>query len=196
MLDWRKPDSVYYAMRVVFDNERGGRVYITGDIGEAVVYPTCAATLRNMALCFTSRDKNGDLEINEGYFMEKIKASNERYCRDRETFVEDFKKEVSRRFQFGAPLDFDVDTFLRDHMGYENGGFMSPFRGEDGIEIDGNGRISISDDVRDELNNLDTDYSEWFFDCGKRLNPRIALWLVGMRLAHEQVESMINAPKE
>ena len=43
ILDWRVPGEVWYRVRYVFDRE-GGRIYISGDLGEAVVWPTWPAT--------------------------------------------------------------------------------------------------------------------------------------------------------
>ena len=43
IVDWRKPGAGCYRVRYVFDQE-GGRIYISGDLGEAVVEPTWPAT--------------------------------------------------------------------------------------------------------------------------------------------------------
>lgn len=180
ILDFRRPDSVEYALRVVFDNERGGRVYISGDIGEAVVYPTCMAKLKDMALCFTMRDENGDLDVREGYFLEKVKATSDRYVWYDKEFEADFRAHCK---VYG--IDEDVaDEFLDDSMGTFGGMEI----GDDGIRMDSY--------VTDKIQEIDEDYLEWFFDCGKRINPRVIMWLVGMRLAWEQVDAMIKAPKE
>lgn len=43
VLDFRRQNSAWYSLRVVFDHEYDcgkGRVYISGDLGEAVIYPT------------------------------------------------------------------------------------------------------------------------------------------------------------
>lgn len=180
ILDFRKPNSVEYALRIVFDNERGSGVYISGDLGEAVVYPTCRAKLTDMALCFTRRDENGELDVKESYFLEKVKATSDRYVWDYEGFEADFRAHCK---EYG--IDEDVaDEFLEDNMGTFGGIEI----GDDGIRIDGY--------VTDKIQEIDEDYLEWFFDCGKRINPRVIMWLVGMRLAWEQVDAMIKAPKE
>lgn len=181
VLDFRRPDTVEYALRVVFDDERGGRVYISGDIGEAVVYPTCKAKLEDMALCFTMRDKNGDLDVREGYFLEKVKATSDRYVWDEESFNADFREHCR---EYGID-ECVAEDFLTDNMGTFGG-----------IEICGDSGIRIDGYVTDEIRKIDEDYWEWFFDCGKRIDPRIVLWLVGMRLAWEQIEEVKKAPKE
>lgn len=188
VLDFRRPDSVEYALRIVFDDERGGRVYISGDIGEAVVYPTCRAKLKDMALCFTRRDENGVLDVNEEYFLEKVKATSESWVWGREEFVADFKDRISPFLEMGACGDFDLDEFLEERLGYAHGGFM--FYGEDGMHIDEERGVTIDRGVEEELKKVDRDYREWLYDCGKRINPRVIMWLVGMRLAWEQVKEM------
>lgn len=194
VLDWRKPDEVSYAMRIVFDNERGGRMYISGDLGEAVVYPTCPSTLADVAKCFTSRKKDGSLDINESYFLEKVRATSDRWTWGREEFVEDFKEKISPCLEEGGCEDFDVDEFLEERLGEVNGDFL--IYGEDGLHVDSDNGVSFDSWVEDELRKVDIDFREWIYDCGKRLHPRIVLWLVGIRLAWEQVNAMIRAPKE
>lgn len=181
ILDFRRPNSVEYALRVVFDDERGGRVYISGDIGEAVVYPTCRAKLKDMVLCFTMRDEKGCLDVREGYFLEKVKATSDRYVWDTEGFKSDFRAHCK---EYG--IDEDVaEDFLNDNMDSYGG-----------IEINGDYGIRVDGYVADKIREIDEDYGEWFFDCGKRINPRIVMWLVGMRLAWEQLEEVKKAPKE
>ena len=193
ILDWREPNSPHYAMRVVFDNERGSRVYISGDLGEAVIYPTCPATLDNFVNCFTMRTKEGFIDLREGYFLEKVKTSSDRYCWSREDFVEDFIARVERYQVDGEFHGLDIYEFLEDHVGY-NGGVFEPFY-EGGIEIDSDTGIKIDEDVKCVLTEADCDYWEWFYDCGKRINPRIILWLVGVRLAWEQLRNMKFQPE-
>lgn len=190
ILDFRKPDSIEYALRIVFDNERGGRVYISGDIGEAVVYPTCAATLEDMARCFTRREPDGSLEVNEHYFLEKVRATSDKFVWSPEEFEKDFR---DRCRECGADPDF-VDEFMEERFGET---FCGVWVGADGIHIDDTKGITIDDDIREVLENrVDRDCWEWFYDCGKRINPRVIMWLVAMRLAWEQVDAMIKAPKE
>lgn len=113
ILDFQIPGKIEYYLRMVFDhgNSHTSAVYISGDLGEAVVYPTCTPTLEGMANCFTCRRQNGTIDINESYFIEKIKTASNLYTFDSE-----------------------------------------------------------------------------LYDCGRRVHPRIVLWLVALRLAWEQVK--------
>ena len=176
VLDFRRPDSSIYAVRMVFDHQRGDRVYISGDLGEAVVYPTCRATLQDMAECFTMRNDNGKISVNYGYFLEKVRATSDRYEWDVDKFWNDFKAEIEAR---GLESE-ETDEFIRDNSD-------SVF-GE--VDVDPVSGVSITSLGLDALAEIDPDYKAWVFDCGRRLSPRVILWLVALRLAYEAVENM------
>ena len=178
-LDYRRPGTVCYSLRVVFDHARGSRVYISGDLGEAVVYPTCDATLCGMAKCFTSRDKAGGLNVNWGYFLEKVRATSDSYCWDEESFAHDFKEHCD---EYGLTI---AEEFLENHMDRWGGG----------IDVDSRDGVTLSDDTKFDLHEIDCDYREWVYDCGKRVSARVILWLVALRLAYEalKAESEVQA---
>lgn len=177
VLDFRRPDSGFYALRVVFDRQRGDRVYISGDLGEAVVYPTCPATLRDMAECFTARRADGTISANWGYFMGKIRATSDRWYFTAERFWSDFREQATAR-------ELDVEEFC--------GEYEEAWLG-DGVEIDNERGVSLSSEARRDLNDIDDDYGAWIYDCGRRVSPRIILWLVALRLACEAVEEASRA---
>ena len=172
-LEFRDPDSICYSLRVVFDHERGNSVYICGDIGEAVIYPTCLATLKGMAECFTRRDESGNIHVNWGYFLEKVRAASDRYCWDSETFRHDFLEKCQEDRINGG------EEFLEEYMGYLS----------TDIDIEERRGVKLSERAKRALEKLDDDYWEWIYDCGKRVSVRIILWLVAIRLAYEAVES-------
>ena len=171
VLDWRRPDTVVCSVRIEFDVGYPNAAYITGDLGEAIIRPTCKAALADMASCFTRRGKNGDLKVNCGYFMEKLATASDRYEWSREAFVEDFK---GRCEEYGLipPEDF-MD---------ELGDYFSP------VEFFDDKPPVISGDAQRDLEEMDRDYWEWIYDCGKRVSSRVIAWLVALRLAAEQLE--------
>lgn len=173
VLDFRKPGTVCYSVRIVFDHERGDRVYITGDLGEAVVYPTCEATLQGMAGCFTRRDESGAIHVNWCYFLEKVRASSDRYCWDSELFAQDFKEHCR---DYGMNK---ADEFLEEHLNFWSSG----------VDVDNVKGVTLSSDAKRDLKEFDDEYWEWVYDCGKRVSPRVILWLVALRLAYEAVKS-------
>ena len=171
VLDWRRPDTVVCSVRIVFDIGYPNAAYIRGDLGEAIIRPTCKAALADMASCFTHRGENGDLKVKCGYFMEKIATASDRYEWSREAFVEDFK---GRCEEYGLipPEDF-MD---------ELGDYFSP------VEFFDDKPPVISRDAQRDLEEMDRDYWEWIYDCGKRVSSRVIAWLVALRLAAEQLE--------
>lgn len=174
VLDWRRPNSIFYAVRIVFDHGANA-AYITGDIGEAIIKPTCKATLASMASCFTRWDEKGEVQVNVSYFMEKFAVASDRYGWSMENFVEDFKARCEEHY-LTPPADFldDLD------------GYFSP------VEFFDDRPPVVAEKTRSELAEMDADYWEWFYDCGKRVSVRVIGWLVALRLAAEQLEREVK----
>lgn len=171
VLDFRKPDSFIYAIRIVFDHQRGQCVYITGDLGEAVVYPTCLATLFDMAGTFASRKEDGTIGVNWGYFLEKVRATSDSFEWDTDRFWEDFQEHCKE-------YDLDGDDFVEEHKDSYWDGY---------VEVDDKRGVTLSEFAKEELHRIDVDFAGWVYDCGKRVSPRVILWLVALRLAYEAV---------
>lgn len=180
VLDYRQPDSGIHALRVVFDRGYGQqRVYISGDIGYAVICPTCEASLAGIASCFTPRYDGGAISVEWGYFCEKIMATSDLYEWNCEDFVEDFKRCCEEK-DIDLPEDWLVEN-------------MNRWGGD--IEVDRVGVI-IRGVARCDLKNKAPDYQEWFYDCGKRVAARIILWLVAMRLAYDALTDIVRKESE
>lgn len=45
--------------------------------------------------------------------------------------------------------------------------------------------------TKDFCEELDSDYWEWIYDCGKRIHPRVYLWADGFYRAYKQIEGVI-----
>lgn len=157
ILNWQKPGTVWYRIRYVFDRE-GGRIYISGDLGEAVVWPTWPATFGATcgAVC------GGKRVVNEGYFLEKVRATSDRYVYDRdeaEKVVKENCPEIDEDDLETVMEDFNDDWGLR-HLG---------------------------DRARRILNDFDEDCWEWFPTAGQSIHGRIYLWLVGLKMAWDMI---------
>lgn len=155
ILDWRVPGEVWYRMRYVFDRE-GGRIYISGDLGEAVVQPTWPATFGATcgAVC------GGRSIVNEHYFLEKVRASSDRYEFDR-----DEAEKAVRENCPGIDED-DLETVMSDFD-------------------DRWGLVHIERKALEILEGFDRDYWEWFTRAGRSVDGRVYLWLVGLKMAWE-----------
>jgi len=177
VLDFRRPNSALYSFRMVFDREHGNAAYISGDLGEAVIYPTCECTLEGFAKCFTKRREDGTLDINEQYFKERIRACNPNY--GIYTYeVDDVKADLRDQFdKYGAaPLwnEFEEEYFDALYADVK----VFPTFG-----------VVFSDRAKEFLRYRVGMETEDFRDLGKRTNQYVVLWLVAIRLAYEQLEA-------
>ena len=155
IVDWRKPGEIWCSVRYVFDQE-GGRIYISGDVGEAVVWPTWPATFGATcgAVC------GGISVVNEGYFLEKVRASSDRYEYDRE------EAEKAVRENCPGIDEDDLETVMSDFD-------------------DRWGLVHIERTACNVLEGFDRDYWEWFTTAGRSVDGRVYLWLVGLKMAWE-----------
>jgi hypothetical protein len=185
VLDWKHPDTMLYWVRMVFDHERNdtNAVYITGDLGSAVVYPTCCATLRSMAMSFTFGRSDGLVDINVNYFLEKVKTGSRLYdwgmveFKDdlREKFVNEYGKDESQE---------QLDEFFDE--------YCDSYR--PGVEVNNN--VHFTDPfAKDALEKIFPDCNEWIWECGQRVSPYVVFWLVAMRMAYEQTKDMKDGEK-
>ena len=186
VLDWKKPDTIQHWIRMVFDHERGetNALYISGDLGEAVVYPTADATLKSMALCFTRREKDRSLHVNVPYFLEKVKTGSCLYNWGMEEFQEDLRERFVQ--EYGEEEDQSrLDEFFEE--------YCDSYCSE--VEVD-NG-VHITDSfAKDALEEIFPDYKEWIWECGSCVSNRVVFWLVAMRLAYEQVYECPSVEKK
>ena len=179
ILDWKFMDSRTCWIRMVFDHERDdtNAIYISGDLGEAVVYPTFHSSLRNMADAFTWRDNDGRLCIRPHYFIEKVKASSDLYDWDMEYFQEDLLEKHDERYGKTADAT-DLNAFFAEYCD----GWKDSILLRDGAFV-------TDRFAQEDLKSIFSDYEEWIHDCGRRVNERVVCWLVAARLAYEQMES-------
>lgn len=180
ILDFQIPGKIEYYLRMVFDHENShtSAVYISGDLGEAVVYPTCTPTLEGMANCFTCRRQNGTIDINESYFIEKIKTASNIYTFDADDFKADLRQVCKDRFGEDAKECEELEEFIEEEI--------DDFCAH-GVTFSSDG-VTIEHDAQERLEEIIPDCEYELYDCGRRVHPRIVLWLVALRLAWEQVK--------
>lgn len=163
-LDWRNEDgSSDYYVRYVFDEECCC-LYLSGDLGSAVVRLTERATLQTLSHYINSVD----------YFMEKIRCSTNLYCYDAEIAKEDLTYYVQNYLRscdlsdrkIPLPKEFDV--------------LLESLDERDGWNLTEEQKIWLSERC--------PDYWEWLYSTGKYIDTRIILWLVGLQMAWEQVQ--------
>ena len=180
ILELRNPDGTgAYRLRVVFD-EKGRTFTVSGDLGEAVFYPTWPATLAHTAA----------VGMNAPYFMEKCACSSDRYEYDEtefraelENWMLDKIKAHNEDCDEGDELDEDdVDWDISEVMG----GFDT-YRGFHGNDKD----------AQNALAKYGNDWHEELYYCGKGWHIRVYLWMAGIEYAYaklkEQSEAAENA---
>lgn len=178
VLDFRRNDKELFALRFVFDHQRIGRVYISGDLGTAVICPTCGATLYDMTECFTTRRSDGAIDVNADYFLEKAVLTSDNYEWDYNQFWDDFEQQCEKRYK-DARTKAKVFDFIADYRDGDSNEDVCIFKAG----------VTFSDEADDKLMEIDRDCFEWIYDCGRRVAPRVILWLVALRLAYEAVRT-------
>lgn len=160
VLNWRNRNgSSDCYVHYVFD---GCFLYISGDLGSAVVHLTEKATLKALSRYINMVD----------YFVEKIECSTNKYEYDEKIAREELKEHLFPDEDDEEPelLDPDLIDNLLEYY------FMS------------SGFEDVPSDLIEQVEELDPDYWEWFGSCGEVVNTRVFLWLVGLQMAWEQVK--------
>lgn len=164
VLEWAELGTNVYSCRYVFD---GNKMYISGDIGSAVFLLTWKASVHSFN------------DVGIYYFDEKLAA----YSGERRDFNND--KAVMRIKEWRNGFDEDgqeydsemMDDLISDTLG-------SSSRDEWAIDCV-NGRYN------DFISKLDQDYWEWFYSIGDGIPMRIHAYLIGLKMASEQLKEMI-----
>lgn len=159
VLDWSKPNTCVYGARYIFD---GCRMYITGDIGEAVFVLTWKATLKSF----------NDLSLS--YFTEKMRA----YNGERRDFNSNYA--VSRLREW-------LKQMKDDGMKWDNEEMRELFNSARHCSSI-NEWVGIVKDVEDFIEELDADYWEWMYSAGDQIPMRVQAYLIGLKMAWEQLK--------
>ncbi len=175
VLNWRKEGTVCYAVRYVFD---GDKMYITGDIGEALFWLTWKADVHSF---------NG---ISTPYFMEKMRAfSDERYDFDSNEVKEELEEWKNRILEDRLPIDADEE----DKENFEREEFIDKMDDLIG-EVDNCNTSSMwagivnSEHYNSFISEYDCDYWEWMYSIGNVVPARIYGYIVGLQMASEQLK--------
>lgn len=162
VLDWAKPGTGTYWCRYVFD---GNKMYISGDIGEAVFWLTWKANVHSFD------------DIHLGYFVEKLQA----YSGNRIDY--NGKKAVQRLREWKTDLDenekeYDTEEFLELVDAAESCSSQDEWVHE-----------CVNGQFHELIKELDYDYWEWIYGIGNETPMRIRGYLVGLKMASEQLKN-------
>jgi hypothetical protein len=158
VLSWKKPKSSFYYCRYVFD---GYRLYIAGDIGEAVFE-------------FSSLiDVHSFNETGLSYFHQKLSA----YSEDKWDFNPD--KAVKRLREW-------LNDLKEADIKYDHDEMKELF--EEARECSWESEWDyILNNHDDFISALDPDYNEWARSAGNEIPARVVGYLVGLQMASEQL---------
>lgn len=169
VLEWRKPNTCCYAVRYVFD---GDKMYITGDIGEALFWLTWSADVHSF---------NG---ISTSYFMEKMRAySNDRYDYDGKEaskYLKEWKQERLDDMEFND--EDDKNDFLEKFNEMMEDAEYCSSENQWAHEY-------VNEKYNDFISEMDSDYWEWIYHIGRTVPHRILGYIVGLQMASEQLDN-------
>lgn len=161
-LTWAKPGTKEHSIRFVFDREFQ-TVTITGDLGEAVLWPTCKCDLEHCAKAFGS---------SIDYFTEKIRTSSDMFIYDEkeaEAELREYLLEEHLTLEERAERELLISTIMED------------FSRDTGVR-------EMDDDTSNRLNSISPDAFEWIGSIGRQYHRNVYLWMYALRMAYKQVK--------
>lgn len=172
VLTFKKPNTNMYYVRYILDKNA---LFITGDIGDAVFCLTEKADLKTLAT-----------DYNNHYLFSKLRADREAYDFNTEKAIKAFKE------YFGCEY-LDTEDFDEDEKEKYNE-LVDDFIVELRDECTSSDMLShiLSSEYYDRISEFDADCSEWAFDLGKELSWQALGWVVGLKMAYEQLKEELN----
>ena len=170
ILDFQKPNSSYYRIRFLFE-EDFYKLHISGDLGELI-----AANYCNM--CW---DKFEDFVDNIEYFEGKVISHNRPFfLYDQEKGQNDVIEYLKTYDLYDEVID-DQDEFMSEEDIVEDflEDVFSDFTEERGIGYYG----------YEKLSEIDSDIFEFIEDFGKRSTGILDLYMLAFKLAKEQLDN-------
>ena len=162
VLDWKnKYGAGDYYMRVIFDEDKE-RMFISGDLGNAVFQFTEKATLFSIA-------KYSSFP----YFFSKLSCTTDRWKYDYDSAKEELKERLIWEDMIESELD-EADELIGDIM--------------DNYDQYGNGSY-LTEELRERLSEVDPEYFRWVSSLGRLPHPRVIIWWQALKLAARQIQS-------
>lgn len=158
VLDWRKPGTIFYYVRYVFD---GNKIYITGDLGEAVFHLTWKAEIHSFD------------NIGLGYFHEKLSA----YHSDKYDFSSE--QAIKRLTEW-------IDDLKESNIEYDHDEMQELLEKVRGCNQEWEW-VEVIHEHQDFISDLEADYWEWFYNIGRSYPIRFQSYLIGLQMASEQL---------
>ena len=158
VLEWREPCTFFYYVRYVFD---GNKIYITGDLGEAIFYLTWKAEIHSFN------------NIGLDYFHEKLKAYHE------EKYDFSSEQAVKRLREWIGELEDDYIDYGNEEMEELIEEARNCIHEWEWVNVIHKYQYFILD--------LTNNYWEWLYDIGRVYPMRFQSYLIGLQMASEQL---------
>lgn len=164
---WRCSGTKAYEVKFVLSENN---VFIDGDIGSAVVRLTEPATLKALSTYWKRPN----------YFAEKILCSTDLYVYN----YDGAKAELERRYEEILENDgYNDDPNLeedKERLDAAKALLLEGFTSEEGF--------SASEEGLYEWSGFDHFADDWIHSAGRELHLRVYLWLLGLKMAYEQLQ--------
>lgn len=183
VLEWCKPRSSFYYCRYVLD---GSRLYITGDIGDAVFRFTEIISLEKFS------------EYSIDYFYRKLTSFEDDKCSfDSNIAIARMKEEIK---YIKENMDYDTD--------YDEDDNEIEVLADTSGNKERNKYINILKELMEEsescfnkkswdyeinqrydvLSDYDSDIAEWIYSAGDAIPHRVYGYLIGLKMAYDQLK--------
>ena len=170
ILNWKQPGMQAYAFRAVMD---GYHVYLSGDLGAAVIRLTEPATLKALSGYWKSPE----------YFMEKIVCTTDDYVFDYRAAKDELrerKNSLMKEYRDNHPdMLANGETEYQCDLDDAEGNLLADFNAERGF---GANAASLFDWLE-----LDADGDETVPYMGRKIVERIWLWLAAFEMAYQEL---------
>lgn len=171
VLNWRQPGTQAYAIRAVMD---GYHVYITGDLGSAVICLTETATVKALSGYWKK----------PGYFMEKFVCTTDDYFFDYETAKGELRERKTMLLEEYRDNHPDMlangKTEYQDDLDERETDLLGSFNSEKGFAAN---PVAFSAWLE-----MDMDGVEFVPYMGRTIAHRIWLWLAAFKMAYEALQ--------
>ena len=170
-LSWGRVDSSSYYTRFVFD---GSRMYVTGDIGDAVFCFTEKASLKSITSYGIS------------YFHGKLSALDEdKYSFDGDVAIARIREEIKSIHEDECfDLDDERDRERKETLDNHIRILRRLIVATGDCNCKSNWSYEVTQ-VYDDLCDCDCDIAEWIFSAGDVIPYRVQGYLIGLKMAYE-----------
>lgn len=168
-IDWRRSDgSGDYYVNYILDKKRGSLI-ISGDLGD------CIATWYNNVSTENMRSYINSID----YFISKFQCTSDDYTYDDDKIVAEIRKTIT---------DHGYDTsYCCERNCMDESDLWEEIKNEVSNSVRGRRLFVPTERLTEIIGEIDGDYFEWLYDCGKEISMRVYLWAVGFQMACDQL---------